>query len=47
MIRKGDTYWWLAKRLLGAHQRWPELQAANPTYDPADLPVGGALKVPG
>jgi 5'-nucleotidase/UDP-sugar diphosphatase len=47
IIRKGDTYWWLAKRLLGAHQRWPELQAANPSYDPADLPVGEPLKVPG
>ncbi len=47
VIRKGDTYWWLAKRLLGAHHRWPELQAANPSYNPNDLPVGGALKVPG
>jgi len=46
-IKKGDTYWWLAKKLLGAHNRWPELQAANPDLKPQDLPVGGSLKIPG
>ena len=47
VLKKGDTYWWLAKKLLGAHNRWPELQAANPDLKPEDLPVGTSIKVPG
>lgn len=47
IIKRGDTYWWLAKRLLGKHSRWQELEAANPTYKIDDLPIGSALKVPG
>lgn len=47
VIKRGDTYWWLAKRLLGRHSRWPELQAANPDYQVENLPVGSPLRIPG
>ncbi|HEY5818284.1 MAG TPA: bifunctional UDP-sugar hydrolase/5'-nucleotidase [Mesorhizobium sp.] len=46
IIKRGDTYWWLAKKLLGKHSRWQELEAANPGYKVEDLPIGSPLKVP-
>ncbi len=45
-VRKGDTLWSIAERLLGSSKRWPEIVAANPGIQPRRLPVGRKLTLP-
>jgi 5'-nucleotidase len=46
VIVAGDTYWDLAKALLGDPLRWREIADANPQYKPKRLPIGAMLKIP-
>ncbi len=43
-IKKGDTYYAIAKRELGSANRWKEIKALNGN---ADLHVGHTIKLPG
>ena len=45
-VRKKDTLWSIAKRLLGDGQRWKEIVAANPGLDPQKLMPGQTIKLP-
>jgi len=46
VVRKGDTLWSVAQRLLGDGKRWKEIAEANPGLSPSKLPVGQTLKIP-
>jgi nucleoid-associated protein YgaU len=46
VVRKGDTLWSIAERLLGNGKRWQEIVAANPGIEPHRLPVGKKLLIP-
>ncbi|MDD3035157.1 MAG: LysM peptidoglycan-binding domain-containing protein, partial [Bacteroidales bacterium] len=45
-IKKGDTYWGIAGRLLGNSLRYKELENLNPTKPARNLRVGDTIKVP-
>ncbi len=45
-VRKKDTLWSIAKRLLGDGQRWKEIVAANPGLDPQKLMPGQTIRLP-
>lgn len=45
-VRKGDSFWTIAQRTLGAGRRWPELVAANRRLDPRRLKVGQLIRIP-
>ncbi len=46
VIARGDNYWNLSRKFYGRGAMWKKLQAANPDYNPMDLPVGASLVVP-
>ncbi|HUL35258.1 MAG TPA: LysM peptidoglycan-binding domain-containing protein [Candidatus Eisenbacteria bacterium] len=46
-VRKGDTFWSLARDYLGCNQAWPQLAAANPEITQfTKLQIGAKLKIP-
>ncbi|MGB0767307.1 MAG: LysM peptidoglycan-binding domain-containing protein [Phycisphaeraceae bacterium] len=45
-IRKGDTFWAIAKREYGTGQKWRDISAANPSVDPKKLAVGQKITLP-
>lgn len=45
-VVKGDTLSGIAKRLLGAASRWPEISTLNRLPDPDKIYVGQMLKIP-
>jgi len=46
VVRSGDSLALIARRQLGAENRWPEIQAANPGLDPKRLAPGMTLHMP-
>lgn len=46
VVKKGDTLWTIAKRVLGDGQRHKEILALNPGLNPTTMKVGQVLKMP-
>ena len=46
VIKRGDTYWELAREYLGDPKLWTKIQEANPGVDPNDLEVGTEIVIP-
>lgn len=45
-VRKGDTLWAIATNVYGDGQRWVDIAQANPSLDPAKMPVGREIVLP-
>ncbi len=45
-VRKGDTYWSLARRYLGSGRRWREIAEANPGLLAHSLQIGQTIRIP-
>jgi len=45
-VKKKDTLWSIASRLLGNGQRWRDIVAANPGLDPKKMAVGQTIQIP-
>lgn len=46
VIKKGDTFWGIAKKELGNACRWEEIQKLNPLMKPRKLKIGSTIKLP-
>lgn len=45
-IKKGDTFFSIARAVYNDPKRAKDIQAANPTVDPSKMPVGTVIKLP-
>lgn len=45
-VKKGDTLWSIATRLLGDGQRWRDIVAMNPGLVPEKLRIGQQIAIP-
>ncbi len=45
-IKKGDTLWSIAVKLLGNGQRWREIVDLNPGLEPTKLRIGQVITLP-
>lgn len=45
-IKKGDTFWGIAKKKLGNACRWEEIQKLNPLVKPKELRPGSVIIIP-
>ncbi|MCA1781994.1 MAG: LysM peptidoglycan-binding domain-containing protein, partial [Intrasporangiaceae bacterium] len=45
-VKKGDTLWAIATRLLGSGAKWTELASTNNIRDPKRLQIGTVLRIP-
>ena len=45
-VRKGDTYWGIAVRVLGDGRRWREISDLNAAVKPSQLKPGMVIRVP-
>jgi len=45
-IKKGDTLWAIAAKMLGSGTRWKEIARLNGIKDPRKVPIGMTLKIP-
>lgn len=46
MVKEGDTLWAIATHVYGDGQRWVDIAQANPSLDPAKMPVGREIVLP-
>lgn len=46
IIKKGDTFWGIAKKELGNACFYPEIQKVNPEFIPEKLPIGAKIRIP-
>ena len=45
-VKRGDTFWKIAKTQLGDGQRWREIAKFNPNVDKNKLRVGQSIRLP-
>ncbi|MGN8022821.1 5'-nucleotidase C-terminal domain-containing protein [Phyllobacterium sp. 22229] len=45
-IKRGDSFWNIAKQIYGKGSDWKKLAAANPRMIAGKLPIGGAMTIP-